>query len=99
MKQVGRFMSSTQPKRKRGTGRITQLNHRAEGKCERCGKKKPASATLCGACLDAHNRITADLKARNIEARLCAWCGGPNGSEFRTCDDCRAVYNARRRVT
>lgn len=81
--------------------RQTQKKYAERGKCEACGKKARASGSLCRACLKAHNARTAGLKARLIGQGKCAWCAEPNASGYRTCDDCRARYNAgrRRRVT
>lgn len=79
--------------------RKTQRTHATRGKCERCGKKPPASQTLCRACLKTHNNKTAITKAAHIAGGRCAWCAQPNASGCRTCDDCRQRYNARRRAT
>ena len=80
------------------TGRSTQLKYASEGKCERCGKNKPSTATLCTACAAKHNSATAALKERLLKKGLCAWCAGKNKSIYRTCDACRESYNARRRA-
>jgi hypothetical protein len=77
--------------------RKTQSKHRAAGKCENCGRRRPASATLCRPCLQAHNNRTAVTKAAHMAAHRCAWCGQANASGFRACDGCRERYNARRR--
>lgn len=81
------------------SGRITQLKYSATGKCERCGRRRPASATLCRSCLSHHNQTTAAIKAALVQAGKCAWCARANRSAYRTCDDCRARHNEARRLT
>jgi hypothetical protein len=76
--------------------RKTQFKHSLAGKCEQCGKRKKASLSLCSFHLKQHNLRTAALKARLLKEGKCAWCGKKNQSGYRTCDGCRARYNARR---
>jgi hypothetical protein len=80
------------------SGRTTQRKYAIAGKCERCGEKKPASETLCTACLGQHNEATAASKAKLIAEGRCAWCGKKHKSGFRVCDPCREAYNERRRA-
>lgn len=79
------------------SARATQLRYAEAGKCQQCGAAKPASATLCGGCLAAHNSTTRALKERLLAKRKCVWCGKRNRSGFRACDACRERYNAARR--
>jgi hypothetical protein len=75
--------------------RRTQLAYAASGKCQQCGKRKPATATLCVSCAAKHSAATSALKARLLDAGLCTQCGQAPLSTVRLCRACQDRHNAR----
>lgn len=80
------------------SGRVTQVKYAAKGKCQRCGKRKPASVTLCKLCLSGHNTVTRELKARLIAAGLCSNSCGEKRETALFCRECQDKHNARVRA-
>lgn len=75
--------------------RQTQLAYAAKGKCEQCGKRKPATLTLCAVCAGSHAAATTALKARLLAEGLCTQCGKAPLSTVRLCRACQDRHNDR----
>jgi len=75
--------------------RVTQLKYAQIGRCQGCGKRKPATETLCRECAEKHRQATNGLKLRLIEAGLCSQCGHEPLATVRLCRKCQDRHNTR----
>lgn len=63
----------------------------ADGLCARCGRVPPSPGSqVCTECADRRNAQAGRRRERLIEHGKCAFCGGPNPTGTRRCDECRA---------